>query len=352
LTGIDTGIILLHTKDKLEKIFSSRVSEKIKISKQDKIYKVLMARKIIIVRKNETKKFDFLKKVSVRDAIFIPLVYHHEPLGIVVLLSEKEISLSKKDIALLQLFSSTVGIAMKKTQLHAETQNALEMRDSFISLASHELRTPLTSLSGYVQLLYKKLAQKNTQESRWVEQLYEENTRLTHSIKELLDINRIKQGQLEFILREVNVEEVVEKAIERFHLVNSENEIFFSNGIKTNQGRIIGDFDKLLQMVSALLSNAAKFSKPRSKIQVVLSRTNRFVVLKIKDQGEGIPNKEINKIFTGFYKIGKDEKEGMGVGLLFAKHVIEHHHGKIEITSKEKNGTIMEVQLPIVRYKS
>ncbi len=333
VTGIPAGELLLLYNDKLEKICSSKFPKKIKFNKNNKIYKILKKGKILISQ----------------NTLYIPFVYHYESIGILILFSPTEINLNKKDIDLLQLFAATIALTMKKTQLHTQVQNALEMRDRFISLASHELRTPLTSLNGYIQLLHRKLAHKNTLESRWVEELYQESTRLTNLIKELLDINRIKQGQLEFILHEVDVVEVIMKAIERFRFINKENEVIFSNKINKEQGRIIGDFDKLLQMVAALISNAGKFSKPRSKIQIILESNNRDVLLKVEDQGKGIPKKEITKIFNGFYKIGKEEKEGMGVGLLLSEHIVQHHHGKIEITSLENKGTTIEVQLPRIK---
>lgn len=349
VTNIKTGIIFLIDKDKLKLVSSSGISEKIIINKNNKIHKIFLKGKILISQKDELSKYDFLKNYRSCFPLYLPLNDFHEPIGIIVLFPEKYIKMNKKYISLLQLFTTTAGIAMKKTQLHLQVQNALEMRDRFISLASHELRTPLTSLNGYIQLLHKKLAQKDTTESRWVEELYQESGRLTHLIKELLDINRIKQGQLEFILHEVDVAEVIDIAIERFNFIKTDNEVIFSNKLDDKSTRIIGDYDKLLQMITALLSNAAKFSQPRSKIQIILDANSRFITLKIKDKGTGIPKKDIKKIFNGFYKLGKDEKEGMGVGLMLSQHIIEHHHGKIFISSKEGKGTVIEVQLPRIK---
>lgn len=346
VTNINTGLMMLADKDKLNNVSSSGIQNNVIINKNNKIYKIFSKGRIEISQKNELSKFDFLKNFNECFALYLPINHHHEPIGIIVLFSKKEINLDTKYYSLLQLFATTAGIAIIKTQLHTQVQNALEMRDRFIALASHELRTPMTSLNGYIQLLHRKLSDQNTTESRWVNELYQESNRLTHLIKELLDINRIKQGQLEFILNEVNLPEVVTKTIERFNFINTENEIVFINNLPNKQGRIIGDFDKLLQMITALLSNAVKFSKPRSKIEIVLENNKRCLSLKVIDQGNGIPKKEIKKIFNGFYKIGKAEKEGLGVGLLFSEHIVKSHRGKIQIISKENKGTIIEVQFP------
>lgn len=350
LTRIHTGFIAMFSYGKLNIVSSSGVHLNNIIGKNSKIYKVFHKSQIEASSKNELQKFNFLKNFNECYPLYLPLNHSSEPIGIIVLFSQKKINFDTKYYSFLRLFLTTAGIAIIKTKLHAQVQNALDMRDRFISLASHELRTPLTSLNGYVQLLYRKLAQQNTTESRWVEELYQESIRLTHLIKELLDINRIKQGQLEFILNEVDLPEVINKAIERFKFINPEHKILYINKLKNSHGRIIGDFEKLLQMLTALFGNAAKFSSPSSKIQIILEDNKRFISLKIKDQGTGIPDNELKKIFDGFYKTGKEEKSGMGVGLLISEHIVKKHRGKIKITSKINKGTTIEVQFPRMKF--
>jgi K+-sensing histidine kinase KdpD len=350
ITSMNTGVILLLENDKLKAISASKSLENLKIGKNDKLYTTLANGKIFFASKGKLNKFDCIKKNKEKFALIMPLAYHQEKIGIIILLADKKQNFDKKETSLLQLFSATSGIIIKKIQLHTQVQNALDTRDRFISLASHELRTPLTSLNGYVQLLHKKMANQTTIESRWVQELHEESSRLTRLIKELLDINRIRQGQLEFILQEVDMVDVIKKAIERFNFIKSEREIVFNQTLKNKKSTIIGDFNKLLQMVTALLSNAAKFSSPSSLIQINLNENGKNIQLQVIDQGRGIPKKETSKIFNGFYKIGKEEEEGMGVGLLLTEHIIRHHKGKIEINSKENKGTTIEVQLPRAAY--
>jgi K+-sensing histidine kinase KdpD len=103
-------------------------------------------------------------------------------------------------------------------------------------------------------------------------------------------------------------------------------------------------------MISAFVGNAIKFSKPTSKVTVSLAYSNRFIVIKIIDEGKGIPQQDLENIFGGFYKtIHSKEKEGMGIGLLLAKHIIQLHKGKINITSEEHKGTTVQVDLPTAK---
>lgn len=349
LSNIKTGMLICNLDNKLSIIQSSNIDNNLKINKGDNVYEILRKPGISIKKREVYIKNEFLKNIKFKFALFFPLIYHKESIGIIILFTDKRPSFTKDIISLYNIFTAIASAAIKKTQLHQEVKSALEMRDRFISLASHELRTPLTSMSGYAQLLYRKLANKGTVESKWIEELYFETQRLTQLIKELLDINRIKQGQLEFILREIDLAEVVDKALERFRLTHKDNKIIVLNKINVKKSVMIGDYNKLLQMVSALLSNASKFSPFRSKILIELENNKRYLILRVIDEGKGIPKKEISKIFDGFYKIGTEEKEGLGVGLLLAQHIIESHKGKIEISSGKKSGTTIEVQLPLLK---
>jgi len=241
-------------------------------------------------------------------------------------------------------------LAITKYSLQEESKRALEIRDHFISLASHELRTPLTSLHGYIQLLHARMADNNTVEARWINELFVESNRLTTLVKELLDVNRIKQGQFAFVFSEVSMLEVIEKAIEHTKVMSSEHQIVFINKIKEGNVKVVGDLDKLIEMVTGLLGNAVKFSTYDQKITLILKVSQGMLYLTVKDSGRGISKKDLAAIFDGFYKGSyASHLEGMGVGLLLAKHIVDNHRGKIKITSKEHKGTKVDVILPIIK---
>jgi len=346
ITQIKSGTLFLSDEYMFVQKSFINFNKSIKIYKNDKIKKFIEKGKAVVKTKRELSEYECCRKVNVNYALFLPLIYHHESIGFIVLFPDKKPIISKKEASLINLFLVTASATTKKIEMHSQVQNALDARDRFISIASHELRTPLTSLHGYVQLLYRKFSEKNTPEARWVKELYEESNRLIRLIKELLDINRIKQGELEFVFQEVDFAKVVEKAIHRTRFIYNTNEIIVTNKLVKRKSVIIGDTNKLLQMVTALIENAIKFSPPYSKIKILIDKNERFIIMKIKDEGDGIPKKELKRIFQGFYKISKEEKGGMGVGLLLAQHIIKNHRGKIAITSREKQGTTIEVKLP------
>lgn len=346
ITSINNGIILLQENGKLINCFNTNFPYNIKINRSDYLYDVFKKGKIKIIRKRSFENSDENLKKSSYNVLCVPLVYNLKPIGMMLLFSDKEIVFSQTEILLMQIYANFASMNIKKTKMNSDIKSALDVRDQFISMASHELRTPLTSINGYIQLLYRNLSKKDNPEARWIKELFEESGRLTQLVKVLLDLNRIKQGQFELILNEVNIVDLLNSAIEKFSFANPDYIIEFHNELANSSNRIVGDYNKLLQMVSGLLSNASKFSDPGSMISIELSCNSRYIILKIADNGRGIPKKEIAKIFKAFYKIDHDEKQGMGVGLYFAEHIIRHHKGKIEITSKENKGTIIEIQLP------
>lgn len=349
LVDADHGSLFLFEKNKLERVYtSSSTLRQSKITKRGHLEKSFHAGKVVVFRSPQTEKLSKeYRDLGIKSVVLLPLSYKSSSIGMLVVHSTEERHFNRKQLHILRLYSSMAYLAIMKSKSHDETKAALDIRDRFISLASHELRTPLTSINGYIQLLYSKLAGRDMIESRWMEELYNESIRLTNLVKELLDINRIKQGQFAFTLSEVDMKDVVERVIKQYRNYNPEREIIFEDKIFDNQYRVIGDFDKLREMVAALLSNAVKFSTPDAKIVVSLIPTSRSIHMKMKDYGKGIPKDDLKKIFEGFYKTGYSRnKEGMGVGLLLAQHVVNYHKGKISITSEKHDGTTVDVELP------
>ena len=195
-------------------------------------------------------------------------------------------------------------------------------------------------------MLYDRNKLKNNVESRWVESLHAESHRLTLLVRDLLEINHIRMGQLHYELKECSLREVIIRAVENFRVNYHKREVSFDDKLGENGSTVVGDFDKLLQVVSNLLDNAAKFSQGDTAIIVRLKFKSPNYILQVKDRGNGIPKKDLPKVFDGYYK-GKDSmNEGMGLGLFLSKNIVEAHRGSIHLHSRVNKGTLVEIQLP------
>ncbi len=144
--------------------------------------------------------------------------------------------------------------------------------------------------------------------------------------------------------------EIVTRAIKRHKLTDTTHPFEFQSQLSNQEIKVVGDFDKLIEMVTGLLGNAVKFSKPGEKITVIIKDSSKLVTLIVKDRGRGISKSDLNAIFNGFYKPEQASHiEGMGAGLLLARHIVDNHRGKLRIRSKENKGTTVTVTLPIIR---
>ncbi len=344
LTSADFGSILLENHGALLRVYaSSSFLSQVNTRKRGHTYQAYKTNEIAVLHVTTTADFNpTLKEKGISSVIVLPLSYKNQSIGVMTLQFKTLQKFSNDQLHVLKLLASMSTLAIKKTQNLEETKRALETRDLFISLASHELRTPLTSINGYIQLLHRKLATNPGSEGKWIKELLAESNRLTNLVKEMLEINRIKQGQLQFILTECNFKDVVQKAIGRIISMYPDRRILFSP--PKGNAMVIGDFEKLLQMISAILSNAIKFSPADSDIAVHLTTQKKQLVLKIIDKGEGISERDMPYIYDEFYK--GTNKNGLGLGLLMAKHIVQYHKGSITIKSKPNKGTEVVLKLP------
>jgi signal transduction histidine kinase len=353
LVKADCGNLYLYNKERLKRSYDSNdlIKNNVILTSHE-FNKFLITKEIFILT---AKDFNTIHNKQlpkeIKLFVVVPLIYAQQTLGFLFLyFNNPKKSLNKYELQLLNIYKHTATLALTKSRLQIESQKAMEIRDKFISLASHELRTPLTSIHGYIQLLHSRMKTQDTIESRWMKELYIESMRMTNLVKELLDVNRIKQGQFAFVFSEVPMKEVVTKAIERYRLTNSDLPILFRADPDAKKSVVVGDFDKLVEMVSGLLGNAVKFSKPGEKITVTLNYNPKSIILEVKDTGKGISKKDLSAIFNGFYKSENSSYiEGMGVGLLVAKHIVDNHRGKLKIRSKMNIGTSVTITLPTIK---
>jgi len=256
-----------------------------------------------------------LGREDIKSHVLIPLSYPKGTMGVLIIHSPRDEKLTAKQQNDLKLFGLLVSLVIKKTQLYSETKKALEVRDLFISMAAHELRTPITTIHGYMQLLNNKMKEENTPQARWVRDLYVETLRLTSLVNKLLETSRI----------------------------------IFKDESGKKRVLVVGDFGKLLQVVTNVLDNAAKFSSPNTLVSIILKVKVPCLILQVQDKGEGIAKKDLPRVFDGFYKGSQSSQKGMGLGLYLSKSIIEEHHGSIHLHSKVNRGTLVEIRLPIVR---
>ncbi|KKP79463.1 MAG: hypothetical protein A2271_03995 [Candidatus Moranbacteria bacterium RIFOXYA12_FULL_35_19] len=228
-----------------------------------------------------------------------------------------------------------------------------KMKSEFVSIASHQLRTPLSAIKWETELLLTKFKKGlDKKQLKNIENIYSINQRMIRLVNDLLDVARIDQNRLILIKQKVDflkiVEEVMEEIIPKAKLRNIEIEI----DTKKELPMVVGDKEKVQIVVENLFDNAVKYTNSGGKIRVKISKNKQYLEFEIKDNGVGIPEEQIGRVFEKFFRSDnatRYQTEGTGLGLYIAKNIVEQLGGKIWFKSIENVGSVFSFSLPISR---
>jgi PAS domain S-box-containing protein len=238
-----------------------------------------------------------------------------------------------------------------------------QMKTDFISTVSHELRTPLTSVLGFAKLIQKKLEdvvlpavnEEVPKVQRTVKQVREnlniiiaEGDRLTSLINDVLDIAKIEAGKVEWNMQPLAIAEILERAIAATTVLAQSNNLKMLCNMEPNLPEIVGDRDRLIQVVINLISNAIKFT-PAGVVTCRAHYQQGNVIVSVVDQGIGIALEDQPKVFEKFKQVGEvmtDKPKGTGLGLPICKQIVEHHKGQLWVESQLGQGSTFAFSLP------
>jgi signal transduction histidine kinase len=249
-------------------------------------------------------------------------------------------------------FCSSASIILNSQRIAEQAQNelidAINHRDTFLSVASHELKTPLSSLLLQSQMFLRKRDEKTAEEllskaTSLAEVAVKQTTKLSRLVNEMLEVTRMKNGRLKFHKENFDFNTLVEEQIfrlkDQFLLKPSFHPC--ANGM--------GEWDKgrMEQVVQNLLLNAIAYGLGK-EIDITLSNDEEKIKLEVKDQGIGITSESLAKIFNRFSRgdLEKSELRGLGLGLFSAKEIVKGHEGAIWVESKPNEGSKFFVELP------
>ena len=230
----------------------------------------------------------------------------------------------------------------------SEDKRVKKLKDEFISTISHELRTPLTAIKGAVGLLRGGAVGEVSGAVNDMLDITSTNTeRLLLLINDILDIDKIESGTMVFVMKPIEVMEFLDDAVKATETYAQQYKVKFKITQQIENEYLLGDRQRLMQVMYNLLSNAAKFSENESTVEVAASLDNDKVVISITDFGEGIPEDFQAKVFERFTQADATDSRqigGSGLGLSISKVIVDKHHGKIDFSTSNK-GTTFRVWL-------
>jgi signal transduction histidine kinase/CheY-like chemotaxis protein len=231
------------------------------------------------------------------------------------------------------------------------------LKDEFISTVSHELRTPLTSIRGALGLLSSGIIGDVDAKALNLLRIAVTNTdRLIRLINDILDLERMESGRAPLQIRRCSLRDLSQQAIETMTAMADANTVHlalepFTVAQAASPEALFfdGDADRILQVLTNLLSNAIKFSPPASTIRVHTEATSDSILLKIVDEGRGIPPDKLDSIFDRFQQVEPSDarqKGGTGLGLAICRSIVQQHSGSIWAQRNLGPGTTLYVMLP------
>lgn len=229
-----------------------------------------------------------------------------------------------------------------------ERKQAEKRKNEFLSMASHELKTPLTSLKGYTEILQAELAEKGHKDiHEFMSKMDAQIDKMSHLVDDLLNLSRVETGELQIKPEMFDLTRLITDVVHEMCITNTACKIHFTKGeacfIEADRGRIG-------QVILNLLTNAVKYSHPGSDIAVRLEQTPYEVSVHVEDKGIGIAERDQERIFEKFYRIGEKEHEnypGMGMGLYIASEIVKKHGGKMGVQSTLGKGSTFWFTLPL-----
>lgn len=318
-------------------------------------------RPLTVVNVTEDERFSDAPVVGITSLVCVPMRTADKIIGILYGIDYISREFSPHEVNLILTFANQAALAVENSRLFTQLQGAYEelqeldkVKDEFVSIASHEIRTPLTLVKGYSStLLRTDLNLPPEKRQRFIVGIDDACNRLISLIDNLLSVSRIESGRFRISPQPVNVREVVNHAVAGFQGQLGQHTLNLD--LPNEEWRARCNRDQFEQVVNNLIANAVKYS-PNGEIKVSVRKlgegSNALVEMRVSDQGIGISQEHISRIFDKFYRAetGLTRKtQGTGLGLYICKGIINSYNGEIRVESTPGDGSTFVVTLPVWR---
>ncbi len=267
-------------------------------------------------------------------------------------------SVRERTIQLNRMVQERTQELEEKTNQLEESNKRLEeldkLKTNFLSTVSHELRTPLTSIRAFSEILLDNPEEAVENRNRFVRIINDESERLTRLIEDLLDLSRIQSGKQKWVMRPLRFADVVDNSIEATAGLVHSKRLSLQIEIPADLPVLVGDFDKLVQVITNLISNSVKFTAEGGQILIAAESqtvdSSALLHCRVVDNGEGIAEDQLEAIFQKFYQVDSTAtrtKGGTGLGLAICREIVQYHHGKIWAESVSGQGSTFHLLLPL-----
>jgi signal transduction histidine kinase len=227
----------------------------------------------------------------------------------------------------------------------------LRIKSDFVSSVSHEFKTPLTSIKSLTERLMSGKVKDQAKMNQYFSVISRDTNKLTHLVGNILDFAKIEEGKKEYDFAETDLIKWLDETVEDFKKENLQRQIQIHTEFPADIPYLSIDRNAMALAVNNLLDNAIRYSGNNNEIELMVTRDEDNLLIKVRDFGIGIPRNELGKIFEKFYQASNATRlstKGTGLGLTLVKHTVESHGGQVYVESKVNQGSTFTISLPIV----
>jgi len=239
-------------------------------------------------------------------------------------------------------------LAQSFNLMATQLQGVESMRRQLIGDVAHELRTPLTYIKGSMEGLIDGVLPATPETYH---QIHQEADRLNRLVNDLQELSRVEAGAYELELHPVEFSSLVKTVQKRLGAQFEDNDVQLAINLPVDLPRVLADADRLIQMLTNLLSNALRYTPANGQVTLRASRQDNYLQVEVKDTGIGIPPEHLPHIFTRFYRVDKSRSRqagGSGIGLTITKYLVEAQGGHIWVESEgDGQGSVFTFTLPV-----
>jgi len=285
------------------------------------------------------REMDVLTRFQTRSVLGVPLRTQDKTLGVIEAVNKRKGRFDDQDIRILQALAAQAAIHIENSRLFQQSDVVSEM--------VHELRTPLAALLAASYLLQRPDLPRE-QFEKLGGSIYSEVKRLNEMTTDFLELARLESGRTRFTREPVDLAGLVRECLEVVRPQAEAERLRLEGVFAPEVGPVVGDRNRLKQVVLNLLTNAVKYNQKGGLIRVAVSGEGPHAVLSVTDTGRGIPPESLPHMFERFYRVPDQEgaTAGTGLGLAIAKRIVEANRGTIEIESEIGKGSTFTVRLP------
>lgn len=293
-----------------------------------------------------------VRELGITSVMLIPMVARGRAFGCIALATAASGRVyDEADLAVAHDLAQRAALAADNARLYEAAKRAIELRDNVLATVSHDLRNPLSAIITAAAVMTKRAAARPGErgDTKAIEAIQRSAHRMDRLIHDLLDFASLRAGRLELRRQPQDPREIGREAVEMFEAQAQDKGVRLGATSDDDVPLVVCDRDRMLQVLSNLLSNALKVTGAQGSVTVRCERREEHVVFSVADTGPGIPEDELPYLFERFWRGQRNGYKGTGLGLAIARELVVAHGGTISVDSAVGVGTTFRFTIPVGR---